>query len=189
MVRNLQKIFVCLLLMVAEICQAEPDEHIFADKFVIQYAGMLGMVSLGVENTTGNHSDYQFLAGYTPASEAGIDIYSVGARANYVFDPILDSEHGSARIYTGIGFYYYFGQQYQSYEYPEGYYTHPATEWHLMPYLGVRISGIAPSHKGVTLYSEAGIIDSYLIHYYNNYQTLRLSDAVSLALGVSIPLH
>jgi hypothetical protein len=58
-----------------------------------------------------------------------------------------------------------------------------------MPYLGVRISGIAPSHKGVTLYGEAGVIDSYLIHYYNNYQTLRLGDAVSLALGVSIPLH
>lgn len=189
MLRQLQHAVAGTLLFAAELCCAEPQEDSFADKFVVHYAGMLGMISLGVENTAGHHSDYQFLAGYTPASEAGVDIYSLGVRANYVFDPVISNERVSARIYTGIGFYYYLGERYQTYDYPEGYYTPPGVEWHLMPYLGIRLSGIEPLHKEVTLYAEAGVIDAYLIHYYNNYQTLSLSDVVSLALGVSIALH
>lgn len=178
-----------LLMVVSPICAAEPEDAPLFDRFVTHYAGMLGMISLGVENAMGSHADYQMLAGYTPASEAGVDIYSLGIRANYAFEPFLNSKVASARIYTGIGFYYYFGEQYRSYDYPDGYYTHPATEWHLMPYLGVRLSDIAPLERNITLYAEAGIIDAYLIHYYNNSDTLRLSDAVSLAIGASIPLH
>lgn len=189
MVRRLQYAVACALLIAAELCKAEHEEEFFIDKFVVQYAGMLGMISMGVENTAGKHSDYQLLAGYTPASEAGVDVYTLGIRANYVFDPFIHNELGSARFYTGIGLYYYFGEQYQSYDYPAGYYTPPAAEWHVMPYLGIRLSDRAPSHNGITLYTEVGIIDFYLHHYYNNSQTIRLSDAISLAIGASIPLR
>ena len=183
------RLVACALLAAAECCHAEHEEDFIADKLVVQYAGMVGMISLGVENTTAGHVDYQLLVGYTPQSAAGVEIYSVGAKANYVFDPLTINQHAAARIYTGMGLYYYFGEQYQHYDYPKDYYTHPATEWHLMPYLGIRISGHNPAHSDLTLYAEAGIIDAYLIHYYNNSQTLGLSDVVSLALGVSIPLR
>jgi len=189
MVRRLGRSIAALLLGMAALVQAAEQEEHFVDRFVIQYAGMLGMISMGVENTTGSHSDFQFLAGYTPASAAGIDIYSLGVRANYVFNPLYRNEFTTGRIYSGIGLYYYLGEQYQTYDYPNGYYTHPATEWHLMPYLGLRLSGVEPSLHGITFYTEAGIIDSYLIHYYNNHQTISLSDAVSLALGVTLPLR
>lgn len=177
------------LLLVSTLCHTAQAEDQFIDRFVAQYAGMLGMVSLGVEHTTGSNSDFQFMAGYTPASAAGIDIYSLGIRGNYVFNPVYEKESVEARLYTGIGFYYYFGDQYRTHDYPDGYYTYPNTAYHLMPYLGLRVTGLLTSYREVSFYSEAGIIDSYLIHYYNNYQTIELSDVVSLALGVTIPLR
>lgn len=177
------------VLLVSALSHTAHAEEQFVNRLVAHYAGMLGMVSLGVEHTTGSNSDVQLLAGYTPAWSAGVDIYSLGIRGNYVFNPVYEKESVAARLYTGIGFYYYFGDQYRTRDYPEGYYIYPNTAYHLMPYLGLRVTGLLPSHRDITFYSEAGMIDSYLIHYYHNYQTIGLSDVVTLALGVSVPLR
>lgn len=187
--RTLRHAAAIAVLTVSAHCQTAHAEDQFIDTFVAHYAGMLGMVSLGVQHTTGSNSDFQLLAGYTPASEAGVDIYSLGFRGNYVFEPVYENESVIARLYTGMGFYYYFGEQYQTQDYPDGYYTYPNKAWHLMPYLGLRVRGLVPSRRELTFYSEAGIIDSYLIHYYNNYQTIGLGDVVTLAVGVSVPLR
>lgn len=189
MARGLRYLALALLLAASLPLHAEHEDRYFIDRLVVQYAGLLGMVSLGVENTAGEHADFQLLAGYTPASEAGIDIYALGLKASYVFDPILRIKTASASLYSGIGLYYYFGEQYTDYKYPDGYYSNPYSEWHLMPYIGMKLTGHDVRHSDLTLYAEVGILDAYLVHYYNNYQTISLSDAINIAIGVSLPLR
>lgn len=178
-----------MLLLCAGLANGDELNRPIADNLVFQHAGNLGLVSAGVGWRTGARSEIYLLGGYAPESLEGIDIYVAGAKANLLFKPLVSNEQATTRLYSGIGFLYYFGSRYTTYDYPQGYYTYPSHEWHLMPYLGIKLISNEPAQRGVSLYAEAGIIDAYLIHYYNNYKTLRLEDAINFSVGLSIPLR
>jgi hypothetical protein len=158
------------------------------DELVFQHAGNMGYLAAGAGWRAGERAALQLLAGYAPASLEGRKIYVAGAKAHYRFDQLADTEKLSLRPYGGLAFHYYFGKRYTTYDYPRGYYNHPSNEWHFSPYLGMRMTSKEMGTKGISLYSEIGIIDAYLIHYYNNYQTLSLEEAVNVSIGVTVPL-
>ena len=173
----------------AGLIHGEEEHRLAADNLVFQYAGNLGFLSAGLGWKTGTRTEVHLLAGYAPEKIEGKDIYVAGAKGNYLFNPLVSNEQVTTRLYAGMGFLYYFGKRYTTYDYPRGYYTYPSHEWHLMPYLGIKLTSNESKQHGVSLYAEAGIIDAYLIHYYNNYQTLGLEEVINLSVGISVPLH
>lgn len=177
------------LLFTATAVAAETGSRWRADHFLAQYAGNLGLFSAGVEREVGEHGALGLLAGYTPASAAGIEILAVGAKANYRFAPLLANDKATIGLYGGMGLFYYFGEQYSTRDYPRGYYNYPSSSWHLMPYLGIRLVGNEAAHRDITLYAEVGILDAYLMHYYNNPGYLNANDVINIGLGMSLPLR
>lgn len=159
------------------------------DKLVFQYAGNFGMISAGAGWETSKRTELHLLAGYAPESLEGIDIYVAGAKGNYQFAPLISNEQLTTRLYAGLAFLYYFGDRYTTNDYPRGYYNYPAQEWHFMPYLGWKLISNEAAQRGVAVYAEVGIIDAYLIHYYNNYETLELQEAINLSIGFTVPLR
>lgn len=178
-----------LVLWCAGVAHGNESSRPIADSVIFQHAGNMGFVSAGLSWQTGAHLEVHLLAGYAPESLEGIDIYVAGAKANYLFNPLVSNEQTTTRVYTGLAFIYYFGNRYSTRDYPRGYYTYPSYQWHLMPYLGIKLTSNDPAQRGVSLYTEIGVIDAYLIHFYNNHQTLEWDQAINLSLGVSIPLH
>lgn len=168
--------------------RVDADDYLQHHRLIAQYAGNLGFFSVGMERRLGQQGAVALMAGYTPESIAGIDILAVGVKSHYRFNPLLTNEKAAVGLYSGIGLFYYVGDQYSTRDYPSGYYTYPSSSWHLMPYLGVRLTGNDAEHRGNTIYVELGILDAYLIHYYNNRDYLELSDVVNIALGISLPL-
>lgn len=177
------------LLLCSTALYAESDDYLQSNRFIAQYAGNLGLFSVGVERKVGERGGAALMAGYTPESAGGIEILALGLKSHYRFKPLVANEQATVALYGGVGLFYYLGEQYSTRDYPRGYYSYPSSSWHLMPYLGIRLTGNEAAHRGVTIYGEVGILDAYLIHYYNNRGYLKPDDVINIAVGMSLPLY
>lgn len=155
---------------------------------VLQFAGSNGMLSMGLgSELPSRRAAGELLLGYAPASVAGLDVFSLGAKIRYQFAP-RRHEFVEFTPYLGLGAYYYLGEQYRiNRAYPDDYY--PYSAWHTLPYIGVMLQPFEGASQDGFLYMELGVLDHYLIHFVNNPDYLDWSDVISLSLGLRIPLQ
>ena len=157
-----------------------------ADYVVTQFAGQIGFLSAGMGKNFPDYSlEADLLFGYAPASVVGEDVFALALKGRYIVTT-LTLDEAVLKPYVGMGVHYYLGERYEvNGNYPDDYY--PYSQWHLMPHVGIRLQG--QGQEEPSLYVEAGILDTYFIHYLNNNNYLDPSDVISVSVGFFFPLQ
>lgn len=162
-------------------------ERLRPDYYVSQFAGSIGLLSFGAGKQLRIRSmEAELLFGYAPEAVTGEDIFALALK---VRENLPAVEFGGNRFtpYLGLGLNYYFGDRYKvKGKYPDDYY--PYSQVHLMPHIGLKLRPLGNDAARGMFYLEAGILDTYLIHYYNNSNHFELSDVVSVSAGITIPM-
>ena len=165
-----------------------PPDHI-----KVQYAGGMGFISIGAGYSTKNQKlEGDLSYGYLPKSVGGIRIHSISGRVTWIpIHPVRVKKYQVEPLMTGLIVNYNFGKQYFSFDppyYPYRYYSFP-TAIHSALFLGSRIGYNFPTQsfvKRISLYYEILSFDREIISFVSNTKSLKITDIVTLALGVKI---
>lgn len=176
-----------LLGTVLSVVQAEEErEPLWSPDYAqAQFAGTIGFLSAGAGEHIGeSHWDMTLLFGYLPEAIGGDEIYTLALKVDYNL-PTLSFAQQTLTPYAGMGVHYALNREFRTAHFDPEYY--PATEWNVMPYLGLRIKP-AGGPGNVSLYAELGVLGNYLVHYYNNPDYLDWDDVVNLSIGLRFAL-
>ena len=165
-----------------------PPDHI-----KVQYAGGLGFISIGAGYNTKNQKlEGDLYYGYLPKSIGGVSIHSLSGKVTWIpIHSVSIKKYQVEPLMTGLIVNYSFGKQYFSFDppnYPYRYYSFP-TAIHSALFLGSRIGYNFPAQsyvKRISLYYEILSFDREIISFVSNTKSLKITDIVTLALGVKI---
>ena len=165
-----------------------PPDHI-----KVQYAGGLGFISVGAGYNTKNQKlEGDLYYGYLPKSIGGVSIHSLSGKVTWIpIHSVSIKKYQVEPLMTGLIVNYSFGKQYFSFDppnYPYRYYSFP-TAIHSALFLGSRIGYNFPAQsyvKRISLYYEILSFDREIISFVSNTKSLKITDIVTLALGVKI---
>jgi hypothetical protein len=188
-------IFLFILLVITQKLPAQkksfkikPPDHI-----KVQYAGGLGFISIGTGFSSKNQKlEADLFYGYLPESIGGIRIHSISGKVTWIpVHSITIKKYEVEPLMTGLIVIYSFGNQYSGFDppyYPYRYYSFP-TAIHSAVFLGSRIGFNFPSNtfvRRVSLYYEILSFDREILSLVTNTKSLRITDIVTLSLGVKI---
>ena len=165
-----------------------PPNHI-----KIQYAGGMGFISIAAGYSTKNQKlEGDLYYGYLPKSIEGVSIHSISAKVTWIpIHSVSIQKYQVEPLMTGLIVNYNFGKQYFSFDppnYPYRYYSFP-TAIHSALFLGSRIGYNFPTQsyvKRISLYYEILSFDREIISFVSNTKSLKITDIVTLALGVKV---
>jgi len=165
-----------------------PPDHI-----KIQYAGGMGFISIGAGYSTKNQKlEGDLYYGYLPKSIGGIRIHSISGKVTWIpIHSVSIKKYQVEPLMTGLIVNYSFGKQYFSFDppyYPYRYYSFP-TAIHSALFLGSRIGYNFPTQsyvKRISVYYEILSFDREILSFVSNTKSLKITDIVTLALGVKI---
>ena len=165
-----------------------PPDHI-----KIQYAGGMGFISIGAGYSTKKQKlEGDLYYGYLPESIGGVSIHSISGKVAWIpIHSVSIKKYQVEPLMTGLIVNYNFGKQYFSFDppyYPYRYYSFP-TAIHSALFLGSRIGYNFPTQsyvKRISLYYEILSFDREIISFVSNTKSLKITDIVTLALGVKI---
>ena len=163
------------------------------DNIKLQYAGGMGFISIGAGYTTKNQKlEGDLYYGYLPESVGGVSIHSISGKITWIpIHPVSIKKYQVEPLMTGLIVNYNFGKQYFSFDppyYPYRYYSFP-TAIHSALFLGSRIGYNFPTQsfvKRISLYYEILSFDREIISFVSNTKSLKITDIVTLALGVKV---
>lgn len=166
----------------------KPPDHI-----KIQYAGGLGFISVGAGYSTKNQKlEGDLYYGYLPESIGGVSIHSISGKVTWIpIHSVSIKKYQVEPLMTGLIVNYSFGKQYFSFDppnYPYRYYSFP-TAIHSALFLGSRIGYNFPTQsyvKRISVYYEILSFDREILSFVSNTKSLKITDIVTLALGVKI---
>jgi hypothetical protein len=191
--------YLLLLLPFTTMAQYEPAENnrkwYIPDHLKMQFAGNIGFISGGPGYLSRNKTlETDLLFGFMPKKYGGDALVTITGKTTY--SPWrIPVKNASYIVPFSIGAYlsYTFGPQFDtkwpSY-YPSGYYWW-ATSFRPGAFVGGKIGHEITSvkrRKGLELYYELGSYDLLMISYVQNTKYLKLSDIISLSLGVKMTL-
>ncbi|MFC5269810.1 hypothetical protein [Adhaeribacter terreus] len=163
------------------------------DHAVAQFAGNIGLVSVGVGYSYLNDKvQTDILYGFVPAFESKTSIHIVTAKnAYHPFAIDLANDYVFEPLRIGAGVSYSAGPQFFTRlpkRYPNRYYWW-ASSLRLTPFLGMSISKKvgheATIVKRVQLYAELGSTDLDIVSKFDN-ETIPVWDILNLAIGTKI---
>lgn len=183
-----------LLITTEKICaqkkgfKIKPPGHIN-----VQYAGGMGFISIGTGYSTKNEKlDADLFYGYLPESIGGTTIHSISGKITWVpLHPLPIKKYQLEPLMTGLIVNYSFGKQYFSFDppnYPYRYYSFP-TAIHSAIFLGSRVGYNFPPQsfvKRMSFYYEVLSFDREILSFVSNTKSLKVTDIVTLSLGVKI---
>ena len=166
----------------------KPPDHI-----KIQYAGGMGFISIGAGYSTKNQKlEGDLYYGYLPESIGGVSIHSISGKVTWIpIHSVSIKKYQVEPLMTGLIVNYNFGKQYFSFDppyYPYRYYSFP-TAIHSALFLGSRIGYNFPTQsyvKRISVYYEILSFDREILSFVSNTKSLKITDIVTLALGVKI---
>ncbi|MCE1190142.1 MAG: hypothetical protein LWX56_13505 [Ignavibacteria bacterium] len=161
--------------------------------FAGQYAGNIGLVSVGVGRSVFNNTlAVGLFYGYLPASINGVEVHTIAIKSALIIFSVKISREITGLTYGGIGAQYAITRntyiKHPEY-YPNGYYSPEAI--HLMPFIGakirVRYHNSEKEQRWVGWYTELGTLDDHIYNVINHRYTFE-PRMLNLAFGVSIDL-
>ena len=163
------------------------------DNIKLQYAGGMGFISIGAGYTTKNQKlEGDLYYGYLPESVGGVSIHSISGKITWIpINTLSIKKYQVEPLMTGLIVNYNFGKQYFSFDppyYPYRYYSFP-TAIHSALFLGSRIGYNFPTQsyvKRISVYYEILSFDREILSFVSNTKSLKITDIVTLALGVKI---
>lgn len=166
----------------------EKRKEIIPDHVKLQFAGTIGMVSVGAGYEWAHHKlEGDLYYGYVPAWAGGVDIHAVTAKLTWL--PVSTEYDNKIRvdwIKPGLLLNYAFGRRYHLFsrtKYSFVYYGFP-TAAHIAVFIGGGVS-----KKKFGLYYEIGTTDRDLASYVTNTGAIPLTDIINIALGAKLRLY
>jgi len=186
-----------LLLLTVVIGLACPKSHakdrpwFFPDHFKSQYAGNMGLVSVGLGYSHFDdklHLDVFY--GYVPTFVGGVETHTVTTKiAVFPINYIIKPGHKLSPLTFGWNLSVIIGEDYffkPPDRYPENYYW--ATNFKIMPYIGARahrdLSNRIP-FSGLDFYVEIGTVDLYL-HDFLHSKFVGIWDILNFSFGFGV---
>jgi hypothetical protein len=173
--------------------ETEGRKWFVPDHIKLQFAGNIGFISGGPGYLSRNKTlETDVLFGFLPQKYGGDALITITAKTTYSPWRIpLKNQYYIAPFSLGAYLSYTFGPQFDSKwpsYYPSGYYWW-ATSFRPGAYVGGKIGReaiVSKKRRGLELYYELGSYDLLMISYVQNTKYLKLSDIVSLSLGVKM---
>ncbi|MCD6307856.1 MAG: hypothetical protein J7M24_02530 [Candidatus Latescibacteria bacterium] len=159
-----------------------------------QLAGNIGSVSLGAGyRFYGDRYHVDLMYGYVHERSGGITIHHITLKNTYrPWKWRINSRRTVVPLTVGLHFSYKIGNNnYETWlflpdRYPDNYYY--STSFHILPSVGSSIIINRPSArllKHAEIYYEIGSVDIYIHHLLREKRSMRFSDIINLALGLS----
>src|SRR6186997_461153 len=169
------------------------NSTLLPDHVKVQYAGGTGFVAVGVGYSAKNQKlEGDLYYGYLPESVGGVSIHSISGKITWIpIHAVSIKKCQVEPLMTGLVVNYSFGKQYFSFDppyYPYRYYSFP-TAIHSALFLGSRIGYNFPTQsyvKRISVYYEILSFDREILSFVSNTKSLKITDIVTLALGVKI---
>jgi len=154
-----------------------------SDQLVLQHAGEIGFISIGVaEKFRKNTLSHELLFGYVPQQLAGQrSIYTISNKISY----LQNSDNKLAQLYVGANIFYVLNVAENTIK--ESYYRHneyPMNSLHLMPYVGANFLFLNHHMSALVPYFEIGILNNSLESYVLNRKTISPTTIFTFSLGV-----
>lgn len=148
-------------------------------KSKLQYAGEIGVISLGVGYQVNRRYDFSLMYGVVPEefNTNKVETYTFKNQLNLF---ILETPQINVITYSGVAIYYVTGKGINSGQaevYPTGYYR--LTSVRGLLFLGSELRFL----QQLGMYFESGINDVWLVNYWNNREQINMTNYISLALG------
>lgn len=147
----------------------------FFDYSKSQFAGEIGVISLGFGFINSDQSEYEFLYGLVPANyteSKPIETFAFKYNRGWF-------SYESLSFYTGAAIYHVIGLNYQTSR--NG--ASPRNYYRLGSIRALFYYGLEYRHKKHALYFENGINDIWLTNSINNPEAINPTDYMSMALG------
>jgi hypothetical protein len=161
--------------------------HIAPLHVVAQYAGNIGLVSVGVgTRIAGGRATAGVLYGYLPRSRNDVEAHTIALKAGYLIRVHDISASSASLVYCGAAIAYTITRNTfiaLPEQFPEGYYKPNAL--HVLPYVGAGIERGAVDGRRTTVYCELGTSDEAI------YQRLLMKSRntgtlLNLAVGIVV---
>lgn len=182
------RVLIVLIVLLPLRAEPKPASPI-GDHVKLQHAGFIGRAALGVgDHFFDGRLQSELFYGYVPKEVAGVHIHTVTLKNNYRPHTFIRDDY-ALTPYIGLGVMDMLKQRYSANsreEVPSNYYH--VTGIHLLAYGGIEYKGEFwdrnAKRRAFSLYLEIGTIDTYLVSYLNNPESLGPEDIYSLAIGV-----
>lgn len=165
-------------------------------QFITQYAGNMGMISMGVGWDYGNRRQYEsnLLFGYLPRFDSNRAKLTMTIKQNFVPWRIpIANDFNVEPLTCGIYFNTVFGHEFWGREpqrYPDKYYEFLSTKVRINIFAGQRFTAIVPRNrrkfvKSVTAFYEVSTCDLYLRAMVQD-SKVSLWDIIGLSIGLKV---
>lgn len=165
-------------------------------QFIIQNAGNMGLVSLGIGWDYGRHEQWEthWMVGRIPKYKSSRGKMTMTIKETFVpWQCNLGKEWVLEPLATGFYLNAVFGHEFwksQPNRYPDSYYEFMSTKFRLNVFLGERITKQIPNSrrkfvKSVSAFYEISTCDLYIRAMFQDHD-VRLSDIVGLSLGLKL---
>lgn len=152
----------------------------FVDHLKAQHAGEIGLLAFGLGKEVTSKYNFDFMYGYSPESETGIEIETYAFKNQYHLT-FLEYKEFIFTPYIGAAIYHVIGLKYQTSRnasYPRNYYR--MSSLRILLYSGFEVMKFTSKYSG---FFEAGMNDIWIINYLNNSDIIDPKDYISLAIG------
>lgn len=182
-------LIVLLLLNSSKAEEAEKKSSLLPKHYVLQYAGNIGVVSIGFGSKIITDRIFVgFLYGYLPKYKNDVEVHTLTLKSGYVFREKKFKDRLRYAAYCGTGISY--SITHNTFiklpeHFPDGYYKPNAV--HLLPFVGAQVAYKYKEAKGdyIGIYFELGTSDDHLYNYFINKNENRKS-LINFAAGVVI---
>jgi hypothetical protein len=182
-----------MLIAPAAFPQGKLAKAITPDKVIVQYAGSIGYMSLGLGYDLFNeHAELSFHYGYVPEVKGG-ELNIATLKFGYKPFKLKISDGLLLRPFNPVVFGSYtfgkeFGFRFDPDQYPKGYYFwSPSLRGHLGATSELEIiADKSSSIKSITLFTEANTNDLYMVSWYENRTSTPFYKIFHLGFGVKM---
>lgn len=151
----------------------------YVNHFLSQFAGEIGLVSVGLGKNISEKYNLAFYYGIVPEA-----VSKANTIETFAFKQTYDFyDFDRSRFYIGLTIYHALGLNYQTSKYgvsPDGYY--PIGSIRGLIFLGSSI--LTNTSSKTSMYFEAGVNDIWITNFLNYHEEVSLMEMASLALGI-----
>lgn len=216
MATNMRLLIFSLLLLLASPCSAQADsldspeyvqriqryhsawQSLIPTQFIIQNAGNMGVVSLGVGWEYGRHNQWEthWLIGYIPKFKSSRGKMTMTVKETFIpWRCSLGKDWGMEPLTAGLYLNAVFGHEFwksQPNRYPDKYYEFMSTKFRLNAFLGERFTRTVPNNrrkfiKSISAFYELSTCDLYIRAMFQD-RDVHLTDIVGLSLGLKLQI-
>lgn len=173
-------------------------QSLIPTQFIIQNAGNMGVVSLGVGWEYGRHNQWEthWLIGYIPKFKSNRGKMTMTVKETFIpWRCRLGKDWSIEPLTAGLYLNDVFGHEFwksQPNRYPDKYYEFMSTKFRLNAFLGERFTRTVPNNrrkfiKSISAFYELSTCDLYIRAMFQD-RDVHLTDIVGLSLGLKLQI-